>query len=106
VLSVFQLYTQQNAVLGYNGRTDWADWANPNGFLRNQCSDFKQKLKKIRVNPPDPPNPFFHCIPKPLSVVYITKVSQKYHNIPKSEIHIPKSEIVYGYFTEIRSFIG
>jgi hypothetical protein len=32
--------------------------------------------KKIRANPPDPPNPFSHRIA----------------NIPKSEIHIPKSQ--------------
>jgi hypothetical protein len=30
-----------------------------------------KKLQKIRFNLPNPPHPFSHCIPKPLSVVYI-----------------------------------
>jgi hypothetical protein len=45
-------------VWGYYGRTDWADWADGNGFLGAQCTDFKQKKG------------MFHFIAK---VVYILK---------------------------------
>jgi hypothetical protein len=31
-------------------------------FFLSKCTDFKQKIKKIRLNPPDPPHPFSHCI--------------------------------------------
>jgi hypothetical protein len=31
-------------------------------FLRVRVLEIRQKIKKIRSNPPDPPNPFSHCI--------------------------------------------
>jgi hypothetical protein len=31
-------------------------------FFLLKSSDFKQKIKKIRINLPDPPHPFSHCI--------------------------------------------
>jgi hypothetical protein len=46
----------------YNGRTDWADRADTNGFFSINARISSKKSKKIRSYPPDPPNPFFHCI--------------------------------------------
>jgi peptide/nickel transport system permease protein len=33
----------------YNGRTDWADWADTNGFFLPKCANFEQKNQKKSV---------------------------------------------------------
>jgi hypothetical protein len=65
------LYTQRKGVLGYDGRTDWADRADGHGFFEARVLEIREKSKKIRPYPSDPPNPFSHRIPKPFSVMYI-----------------------------------
>jgi hypothetical protein len=56
----------------------------------------RKKIKKIRFNLPDPPNPFSHCI----TMFYVEHSESRnpmFHvehseiHIPQSEIHIPKS---------------
>jgi PIN domain len=39
-------YTSRTMILGYNGRTDWADRADPNGFLGVRMLGIREKSKK------------------------------------------------------------
>jgi hypothetical protein len=39
-------------------------------FLVVRVLGIREKIKKIRINPPDPPNPFSHCITHPFFVMY------------------------------------
>jgi hypothetical protein len=42
----FSCYTSRTMVLGYDGRTDWADRADTNGFLGVRMLGIRQKIKK------------------------------------------------------------
>jgi hypothetical protein len=43
-------------------------------FFYQKAPVLSKKSKKIRFNLLNPPNPFFHSIPKSLSVEYIRKI--------------------------------
>ncbi len=53
-------------------------------FLGYECPNFKQKIKKIRSYPPDPPNPFSHCITK--------------SSCAKYSYLLFKNQIIYSFF--------
>jgi GTPase SAR1 family protein len=65
------VYTQQKKFLGYNGRTDWADRADTNGFFLFVDVSQAHVPQKIRSYPPNPPNPFSHRITKLPNAKYI-----------------------------------
>jgi hypothetical protein len=47
----------------YDGRTDFTDWADTNGFFLIFLLEIRTLVpKKIRFNLPNPPNPFSHRI--------------------------------------------
>jgi hypothetical protein len=75
-----------NLILGiknaniHNGKEYWDTIGERIGRIGRMETDFwgvrvlefrEKSKKKSVVHPPDPPNPFSHCIPKLLSVVYI-----------------------------------
>jgi hypothetical protein len=74
-------------LLGYYGRTDNTDWADLHGFFDSDLNLKQLFQRKIRVNPPNLPNPFSHSIPK------VSPHSQSAN--PHSEIRNPKSKIKY-----------
>jgi hypothetical protein len=51
-------------------------------FFLNECLKSEQKIKKIRVNPLNPPNPFSHCI----GIFYIFKTKNGIKNNEKLDL--------------------
>jgi hypothetical protein len=68
-------YTSRTMVLGYNG-IRWENGLGGSGGSERIFWGFipkirAKKARKIRLNPPDPPNPFSHRIPKQPNAQYI-----------------------------------